>query len=170
MVSLPAWFLEPPVLGAASPDDTVVEATTTAQYNQYKSYGYPGPYSTQAAAQAAANSINSNQNTNEKLNDPNGLVTNAASDLTGLSEIGSFFGALSQGKTWLRVGEFVAGGILLYIGLKTAFQNTAVGNVARTGTQTAKKAASKAASVTPVGKTAKTASKTVKRAKKVTNG
>jgi hypothetical protein len=116
MVSLPAWFLEPPVLGASSPDDTVVEATTTAEYDKYTSDGYPGPYSSKAAAQSAANSINANQNENEKLDDPNGVASNA---IPGLSQIGDFFGALTQGNTWIRVGKIAAGAILIIAGLMT---------------------------------------------------
>lgn len=41
----------------------------------------------------------------------------------GLEGIGDFFARLTEANTWLRVGEFAVGGILLYIGLKGLFPN-----------------------------------------------
>lgn len=67
------------------------------------------------------------------------LVPKPSNPLTGLNAIGDFFQRLSQASTWIRVGEFAAGGILLYIGLK-AFFPTAV-NTATSAAKRAGKAA-----------------------------
>lgn len=58
------------------------------------------------------------------------------SGLTGLNAIGDFFQRLSQKQTWVRVGEFVAGGILIYVGVKAFFPS-----VVNSATAPVKKAA-----------------------------
>jgi hypothetical protein len=50
---------------------------------------------------------------------------NSVPQLPGLPQIGSFFSALTQGATWIRVAEVLIGGILLLIGLNKAFGNPA---------------------------------------------
>jgi len=40
----------------------------------------------------------------------------SAANLGGLAAIGDFFNRLTQGNTWLRVGEVAAGLLILYIG------------------------------------------------------
>ena len=72
-----------------------------------------------------------------------GSASAAFSGLTGTGAIGDFFQRLTQPHTWVRVGEFVAGGILVYVGLKAFFPS-----VVNTATSTAKtygKRAAKAA-------------------------
>lgn len=44
-------------------------------------------------------------------------VTGAAASIPGLAQVGSFFGALSQGATWIRVAEGLLGLVLIAIGL-----------------------------------------------------
>lgn len=51
--------------------------------------------------------------------------------LTGLAAIGDFFQRLTQPSTWIRVGEFVGGGLLLYIGGTALVRGTAAGNAAK---------------------------------------
>jgi hypothetical protein len=59
----------------------------------------------------------------------------------GLKAIGDFFQRLTQENTWIRVGEFAAGALLLYAGVKALMQGTAVGNAVNSTVRTAKKAA-----------------------------
>ena len=47
----------------------------------------------------------------------NAVQNETGVSLPGLSQIGSFFGALTQGSTWIRVAKVVVGGLLLVIGL-----------------------------------------------------
>lgn len=65
----------------------------------------------------------------------------AAQNIGGLAAVGDFFNRLTQGNTWLRVGEVAAGLILLYMGLNAAFRNTAAGNVVQSATRNAKRTA-----------------------------
>jgi hypothetical protein len=62
--------------------------------------------------------------------------------LTGLAAIGDFFARLTEANTWLRVGEFVAGGLILYVGLKAIVtpegQNVGRRTLAHTAKTTAK--------------------------------
>jgi hypothetical protein len=72
------------------------------------------------------------------------LKTNPAGDsnpLAGLSAIGNFFGNLSNPNTWKRVAEGIAGGMLLYVGIKALASNTAVGSAASSATKPVRKAA-----------------------------
>jgi hypothetical protein len=64
--------------------------------------------------------------------------------LSFLEPLANLANALTQSNTWLRVGEVLAGGMLVYLGLKSAFQNTAVGHGARQATSTVKKSHSTA--------------------------
>jgi hypothetical protein len=69
----------------------------------------------------------------------------AASDLpnplTGVNAIGDFFNRLTEGNTWIRVGEVLAGVLLLYLGLNAAFRDTAGGRAVQSATGTAKNVA-----------------------------
>jgi hypothetical protein len=73
-----------------------------------------------------------------------GTAEGAASgvaNLGGLAAIGDFFNRLTQGNTWLRVGEVVVGVLILYIGLKATTAQTPVGNAVKSATAPVKKAA-----------------------------
>jgi hypothetical protein len=63
----------------------------------------------------------------------------AAANLAGVGAIGDFFNRLTQGNTWLRVGEVVVGLLILYIGLNAVARGTPVGNASQSATRTAKK-------------------------------
>jgi|ERR1700729_2582121 len=60
--------------------------------------------------------------------------------LTGIDAIGDFFSRLTSGATWIRVGEVVAGGIILFIGIHALTVNTAASSAAKSVTKPAKKA------------------------------
>lgn len=72
---------------------------------------------------------------------PIGAGANAAANAAGgagnaISDLGDttdFLTRLSDKNTWIRVGEFVVGAILIYVGLKAAFPSavTAVTSVPR---------------------------------------
>lgn len=47
-------------------------------------------------------------------------VPNLSNPLAPLADIGDFFHRLTEASTWLRVGEVVAGLLLVYIGLKAS--------------------------------------------------
>lgn len=64
-----------------------------------------------------------------------------ANPLQGVAAIGDFFSRLTQGNTWVRVGEVIAGLLLLYVGVNALGRDTAVGSAVHSATNTAKKAA-----------------------------
>lgn len=71
-------------------------------------------------------------------------VTNATSavgkGLGGINAIGDFFNRLTEGNTWLRVGEVAAGLLILYIGLNAVMKGTPVEAATQSATKTAKRA------------------------------
>jgi hypothetical protein len=121
---------------------TVVGPMSQTQY--VSKYGNPsngvnpsGGFSNKLAAQAAANAYNANPGqaggvnapgVAPGINAPNPLGTNP---LTGINAIGDFFQRLTQPQTWVRIGEFVGGALLLYIGGSAVLRGTATGNAAR---------------------------------------
>lgn len=64
--------------------------------------------------------------------------------LAGLAAVGDFFNRLTQANTWLRVGEVVAGLLVLYLGLNAAFRNTAGGQAVKRTTAHVKNAGKRA--------------------------
>jgi hypothetical protein len=74
-----------------------------------------GPYTTQGLAQAQADKLNG------AAASANPLTSPASNPLTGLNALGDFAQRLTQAQTWVRVGEVVAGLILIYVGLKAQF-------------------------------------------------
>lgn len=71
--------------------------------------GYTGPYTwTQAKAEAAKGF--SGQVAQSVPHPPN--------PLGGIEAVGDFFHRLTEPQTWTRVGEVIAGGILLYAGIR----------------------------------------------------
>src|ERR1700749_2683034 len=65
----------------------------------------------------------------------------ATTALGGINAIGDFFNRLTEANTWIRVGEVVAGVLLVYLGLKATMSGTAAGNVVKQTTAPVKKAA-----------------------------
>jgi hypothetical protein len=89
---------------------------------------WQGPFATEAEAKTA-------QNPQQQSVNPVSDATNAAENsnaIPGLSQIGDFFGALTDANTWIRVAKVIAGGTLLIIGIAhiTGASN-AVANAAR---------------------------------------
>lgn len=61
--------------------------------------------------------------------------------LTGVAAIGDLANRLTQAHTWVRVGEFIAGAIILYVGLSALLRNTAAGNAVQSTTRNVKRVA-----------------------------
>lgn len=69
-------------------------------------------------------------------------ISNAvSSNLGGLQAVGDFFNRLTEANTWIRVGEVVAGLLLLYLGVNALFKGTAAGNAVDSVKNTGKKVA-----------------------------
>jgi hypothetical protein len=66
-----------------------------------------------------------------------------ANPLSGVSAIGDFFSRLTNKNTWVRVGEFVAGALILYVGLKAIVAPEGQRVAARTTKDTVASIASK---------------------------
>jgi hypothetical protein len=80
-----------------------------------------GPFATQAQAQAWQSSANTAGNS------PGSAIGGVGSSVinsTGVGAIGDLAQRLTQSSTWIRVGEVLAGLILLYVGLKAEFPTT----------------------------------------------
>lgn len=92
-----------------------------------------GPFSTRAQAVAWQSSANTAGNSPGSAA---GGIAQAAVGATGLGALGDLAHRLTQPSTWIRVGEVLAGLILIYVGLKSEFPQTV-----NTVTSTARKAA-----------------------------
>ena len=55
------------------------------------------------------------------LKDAGKAAVTPIADLSGTTD---FLTRLTEGNTWIRVGEFVAGLVLVYVGLKAMFPST----------------------------------------------
>jgi hypothetical protein len=68
---------------------------------------------------------------------PGDIVADAAGAastiIPGVKEIGEFFNALTQGNTWIRVGEGALGLLLLVVGVAAITRGTPIGSAIRTG-------------------------------------
>ena len=84
----------------------VVEARNESQKLTYSEQGYLTWYSSDAAAKNAIASEESPYQSGEPQN-----------AIPGLAQIGDFFGSLTQGSTWVRVGQVVLGVILIAVGV-----------------------------------------------------
>jgi len=71
------------------------------------------------------------------------LGVNVPNPLAGVAAIGDLANRLTQKNTWVRVGEVIAGLILLYVGLNAMAKDTAVGNAVQAANQSAKHAGEK---------------------------
>lgn len=77
-----------------------------------------GPYASKTAAE---NAIGASGTSGESIDQPGSATQKAnqppSNPLSGLAAIGDFFGRLTEGSTWVRVGEVVLGLILLAVGV-----------------------------------------------------
>jgi hypothetical protein len=101
-------------------------------------YGNAGGYATKLQAAAVAARYNSKPKTQRvtpgsapdapsALTGPGGHIPGAGSitnPLGGINAIGDFFNRLTQPNTWIRVGEVVAGLLLVYLGLSATMRGT----------------------------------------------
>jgi len=62
-------------------------------------------------------------------------------NLGGIAAVGDFFNRLTQANTWIRVGEVLAGLLLLYIGVNALMRGTAAESAVNTAKQGAKRTA-----------------------------
>jgi hypothetical protein len=114
--------------------------------NALKASGWMGPYNW-ATAQAQVTGLKAGIGAAT----PGGLPTvgpggninpaNAFSNLGGINAIGDFFNRLTEPNTWVRVGEVVAGILLVYLGLSATLRGTEVQKQASAVKSTGKKIA-----------------------------
>lgn len=94
---------------------TVIYAASQAAIPANDTY-VAGPYGKQTAANAALKSMGGGPGSlPSQIHNAQG--PGLPSPLGGLAAIGDFFGRLSEGSTWIRVGEVVLGLILLAVGV-----------------------------------------------------
>lgn len=119
---------------------TYVENVTGGNEKSLVALGFHG-YATQAQAVANPNSANAGQmlfasnilagNPTGGVNTPSppgtstvagagAAAAGAVNPLSYLGNIGDFFYRLTQGATWLRVGEVAVGILLIYVGVKAS--------------------------------------------------
>jgi hypothetical protein len=72
------------------------------------------------------------------------------STLSGVNAIGDFFQRLTQKATWVRVGEVIAGGVILFIGVHALASGTPVSSAAKAVSKPVKKATHTATTVRKV--------------------
>lgn len=77
-------------------------------------------YATEAALLASVKAHHWKTPTKNPLHGITNTV-GSAPGLGGIAAIGDFFARLTEPNTWVRIGEFVAGVILIYVGVKAMF-------------------------------------------------
>ena len=126
--------------------------------------GWTGPYTWTQAKQAVNAASQMYRHTTGGLI-PGGVGPGSnvgavvSNPLSGVAAIGDFFNRLTQANTWVRVGEFVAGALLVYLGLSAAMRGTE----AQQATQAITKPVKKAVDLAPPVRTAKLARSAEKR-------
>ena len=85
----------------------IVVANNATEKMQFAQNGYLVWFTTRAAAQAEISSESSAFGSGQPQN-----------AIPGLTDIGDFFHRLTEGSTWVRVGETVVGVIILYAGIR----------------------------------------------------
>jgi hypothetical protein len=111
--------------------------------------GFHG-YSTEAEANANPNSVAIWQKAALNVLETESAVPSVTSLIPGgseLGDIGDFFHRLTESSTWIRVGEVIFGGIILWAGVKALTSQTAVGAAASGAKNVAKKPVKAAAKV-----------------------
>jgi hypothetical protein len=103
-----------------------------------KGSGWLGPF-TWAQAKGAAAGLAATAPTVPGA--PAGGGDGITNPLGGIAAIGDFFNRLTQPNTWIRVGEVVAGLLLVYLGLNAVMRDTSAGNAIQHAKETAKKTA-----------------------------
>jgi hypothetical protein len=99
--------------------------------------GWTGPYTWAEAKAAASGLAKASPGTVGGLPGGGGI----SNPLSGVNAIGDFFNRLTQPNTWVRVGEVVAGVLLVYLGLSATMRGTEVGKQTHKVVSTGKKVA-----------------------------
>lgn len=106
--------------------------------------GFTGPYTyAQAKTAASAEAATGNPAI------PGSLPAGIGPNLGGVAAIGDFFNRLTEKNTWIRVGEVIAGLILVYIGINALLRDTAAGSAIQSAKKTADKVAVATGAVIP---------------------
>jgi hypothetical protein len=143
-----------PVAGNSSYKVIEGESQAEAAQNLAVNGQLLGPYGSQSAAASAAESKVTSENASKPkaVNIP-GITpaVNAASN--AYAEIGSisaFIEKLGERQTWIRIGEFAAGAILIAICMKTLAEETSVGKAVQATAASAAKTGRKVADVATI--------------------
>lgn len=119
------WWIVYKIVGSGS--DQEIQATYVQSASQPAVGGsvesVVGPYATEADAEAG-----------EQSPTPTASYTGQGgiTSIPGLSQIGDFFGALTQASTWIRVAEVLIGLGLIITGVSRLMSGTPIGNAAET--------------------------------------
>jgi hypothetical protein len=101
----------------------IVTANNATDKMQFASQGYLVWFTSMSAAQNFVSSESSLVGS--------GNVPNPANAIPGLTDIGDFFHRLTEGSTYVRIGEVVLGGILVYAGIRALTSGSTVVKGAR---------------------------------------
>jgi hypothetical protein len=131
MADAPAWFVVPVMPGILSQIAGYFKGSSGTYkivktfvghplYKQYTAAGYGPPYDSYPAAAAAAKQFAATGAANRlQPSSPGQIQGSGVQSGPSIPGLSAFFGALSNANTWIRVGEAVAGLILLGIGLNS---------------------------------------------------
>jgi hypothetical protein len=100
-----------------------------------------GPFATKAEAEKAADAWLPGGTTGS------GVAHDIGAAVTPLAAIGDFFHRLTEQQTWVRVGEVVAGGIVLFIAVKALVHQSGAAKATRPVTKPVTRTAKKAITV-----------------------
>src|SRR6185437_3601210 len=100
----------------SDPNYHILQSGGTINWGGQPLIKWKGPFATETEAKQAQNP--KQQSPNPVSDAQNALTNSNANPLTDLNDLAH---RLTEPHTWLRVGEFVIGGILVYIGIREAF-------------------------------------------------
>jgi hypothetical protein len=143
------------LVGHVGAHASVVGPMTRAQY--VSRYGGPpgagntNGYTNRLEAQAAAAKFNANpEPAAGPAMAPSVAPTKGLTNpLSGVNAIGDFFNRLTQPNTWIRVGEVVAGLLLIYVGVNALMRDTAAGKAVQSAKRGAERTATAIGAVVP---------------------
>lgn len=128
----------------------VAQSVASAQHTIAADVIVFGPYGTQDEAQARlADAHVGGEGSPSYQSQLGQTIQNNIPGASALSGIAGFASDLTNKNVWIRVGEFLAGGIILYVGLKAVA--TPAGQ--KVSHQTVHKTLRRMADVTPAGRT-----------------
>lgn len=115
---------------------------TTGPRATYAVTGVAGPFKSQAAATKVAKNYSGvlnvgGVNSGHKIN----LAQDVLGSVSPLTNVDDFAHRLTEKATWIRVGEVVLGGILLFVGIHAITRGSEAASAAKSVTRPVKKAA-----------------------------